>query len=90
MKEKKTEVKKAEEKAVVKQVKAADKEGVFVIQNNGNDYTIADIKERCIKAYRGDSRKHVKTIDVYVNFENGALRAYYVVNGKAEGAYIDL
>ena len=71
-------------------VKAADKEGNFFIQSGGNDYTIGNIKEMCVKAYRGNTRKKVNTIDVYVKFENGVLRAYYVVNSKSDGAYIEI
>ncbi len=44
----------------------------------------------CIESYRGSTRKRVSTIDVYVKFENGSVRAYYVVNGKAEGRFIEL
>jgi len=44
----------------------------------------------CVDAYKGNTRKKVKTIDVYVKFENGSVRAYYVVNGKSDGSYIEL
>ena len=73
-----------------KRVKPGDKEGNFIIQSGDNDYTIKKIKEMCIESYRGSTRKRVSTIDVYVKFENGSVRAYYVVNGKAEGRFIEL
>ena len=64
----------------------APKKDVFLIQSSGKDYTMDDIKE----AYKNGTRKHVKSIDVYLKAENGGLRAYYVINGKADGAFIDL
>lgn len=73
-----------------KRVKAEDKEGAFIFQSNGKDYTIKDIKKMCVEAYRGNTRKRIDTIDVYVKFENGIARAYYVINGKVNGAYIEL
>ena len=68
----------------------APKKDVFLIQSNGKDYTMDDIKEACKEAYKNGTRKHVKSIDVYLKAENGVLRAYYVINGKADGAFIDL
>ena len=68
----------------------APKKDVFLIQSNGKDYTMDDIKEACKEAYKNGTRKHVKSIDVYLKAENGGLRAYYVINGKADGAFIDL
>lgn len=73
-----------------KRVKAEDKEGSFIFQSNGKDYTVKDIKKMCVESYRGNTRKRIDTIDVYVKFEDGTARAYYVVNGKANGAYIEL
>ena len=69
---------------------AAKKDDVFVIQSSGKDYTMEDVKEACKEAYKNGTRKHVKSIDVYLKAENGGLRAYYVINGKADGAFIDL
>lgn len=68
----------------------APKKDVFLIQSNGKDYTMDDIKEACKEAYKNGTRKHVKSIDVYLKAENRGLRAYYVINGKADGAFIDL
>lgn len=78
------------EPAKHKRIKAGDKEGSFIIQSGNNEYDIKKIKEMCVSAYRGDTRKKVKTIDVYVKFENGSVRAYYVINGKSDGLYIEL
>ena len=68
----------------------APKKDVFLIQSNGKDYTMDDIKEACKESYKNGTRKHVKSIDVYLKAENGGLRAYYVINGKADGAFIAL
>ena len=68
----------------------APKKDVFLIQSSGKDYTMDDVKEACKEAYKNGTRKHVKSIDVYFKVENGGLRAYYVINGKADGAFIDL
>lgn len=73
-----------------KKTEAAKKDDVFVIQSSGKDYTMEDVKEACKEAYKNGTRKHVKSIDVYLKAENGGLRAYYVINGKADGAFIDL
>lgn len=69
--------------------KAPVKTDVFLIQGAG-EHTVADITELCKADYKNGSRKHVKSIDVYVKAENGELRAYYVVNGNPEGKYIVL
>ena len=69
--------------------KAPVKTDVFLIQGAG-EHTVADITELCKANYKNGSRKHVKSIDVYVKAENGELRAYYVVNGNPEGKYIVL
>lgn len=69
--------------------KAPVKTDVFLIQGAG-EHTVADITELCKADYKNGSRKHVKSIDVYVKAENGELRAYYVVNGNPEGKYIIL
>lgn len=79
-KQKTTRAKKSDEKL------AEDK---FIIQGS-KDYTMSEIKEACKEAFKGGTRKHVKSIDVYLKSENGNLRAYYVINGKADGAFIDL
>lgn len=76
--------------AKYKRVKASDKEGNFIIQNGDDEYSIGKIKELCIADYKGNTRKKVKTVDVYVKFDNGSVRAYYVINGKSDGSYIEL
>lgn len=67
----------------------ANKSEEFVIQSNGNDYTMSDITEKCKNAYRNGTRKQIKSIKVYVKSENNGIRAYYVINDNANG-YIDL
>ena len=84
------ETKTASKKKAAPAKTEAPKKDVFLIQSNGKDYTMDDIKEACKEAYKNGTRKHVKSIDVYLKAENGGLRAYYVINGKADGAFIDL
>lgn len=94
--EKPAAAKKAEKPAAEKKVekpapKKAEpvKKDIFLIQGAG-EHTVTDITELCKADYKNGSRKHVKSIDVYVKAENGELRAYYVVNGNPEGKYIVL
>lgn len=79
------------EKAEKAPKKAAEekKNDVFLIQGIG-EHTVADITELCKADYKNGSRKRVSSIDIYVKAEHGELRAYYVVNGNAEGKYIVL
>lgn len=84
-----------ETKSTPKKKPAAKKEEVkkpdaFVIQSSGKEYTNDDIVELCKAAYRNGTRKQVKSCDVYLKAENGGLRAYYVINGNADGTFIDL
>ncbi len=69
---------------------APKKEDTFVFQSNDKEYTAEQIAELCKAAYRNGTRKQVKSCNVYLKTENGGLRAYYVINGNADGAYIDL
>lgn len=79
-------------KPVAKTEKAAvpKKEDTFVFQSNDKEYTAEQITELCKAAYRNGTRKQVKSCNVYLKTENGGLRAYYVINGNSDGAYIDL
>lgn len=89
--EKKTVKPAAEKKTEKPASKKAEpvKNDIFLIQGIG-EHTVADITELCKADYKNGSRKHVKSIDIYVKAENGELRAYYVVNGNPEGKYIVL
>ncbi|MDD6992143.1 MAG: DUF6465 family protein [Oscillospiraceae bacterium] len=89
--EKKTVKPAAEKKTEKPAPKKAEpvKKDIFLIQGAG-EHTVADITELCKADYKNGSRKHVKSIDIYVKSENGELRAYYVVNGNPEGKYIVL
>lgn len=79
-------------KPAAKAVKAAapKKEDIFVFQSNDKEYTAEQITALCKAAYRNGTRKQVKSCNVYLKTENGGLRAYYVINGNSDGAYIDL
>ena len=65
-------------------------EDTFVFQSNDKEYTAEQITELCKAAYRNGTRKQVKSCNVYLKTENSGLRAYYVINGNSDGAYIDL
>ena len=89
--EKKPAAKKAPEK---KEEAPADKAvkkdtAKLFIEFGGNKFAADEIVEKCKAAYKADnSRKQVRSIEVYVKPEDN--KAYYVVNGKADGLYIDL
>lgn len=94
VKEEKTVVK-AEKPAAAKTEKPAakkaapEKSAKLFVEFNGNQYNSEEIIEKCKAAYKGDSKKQVKTIEVYVNVSEN--KAYYVINGKSgENYYIDL
>ena len=84
---KKTETKtekKAPEKKTEK--KSAEKVEKLFYEVNGNKYETADIIEMCKAAYKNGTKKQIKSIEVYVN--DG--KAYYVVNGKSDGQFVQL
>ena len=88
-----TETKPAAKKkpsAKTEKTETAKKENTFVFQSGGREYTSDEIAELCKAAYRNGTRKKVRSCNVYLKTENGGLRAYYVINGKADGAFIDL
>lgn len=68
---------------------AKGKPDEVLIQSSGKDYTLSDITETCKNAYRGGTRKQIKSIKVYVKAEGGQLKAYYVVNDNISGS-VDL
>ena len=85
---KKAPAKKEEAPAEKPAKKAADTAKLF-IEFGGNKFSADEIVEKCKAAYKADnSRKQVRSIEVYVKPEDN--KAYYVVNGKADGLYIDL
>lgn len=84
------ETKTAPKKKPAAKNEEVNKPDAFVIQSSGKDYTNDDIVELCKAAYRNGTRKQVKSCDVYLKAENGGLRAYYVINGNSDGAFIDL
>ena len=49
-----------------------------------------DIKEAGKGTYKNGIHKHIKSINVYLKTENGGLRSYHFINGKDDGAFIDL
>lgn len=87
---KKAPAKKEEAPAEKAVKKAAEKDAVkLFIEFGGNKFAADEIVEKCKAAYKADnSRKQVRSIEVYVKPEDN--KAYYVVNGKADGLYIDL
>ena len=77
----------AKKSAVKKTAKGKSDE--VLIQSSGKDYTLAEITETCKNAYRGGTRKQIKSIKVYVKAEGNQLKAYYVVNDSISGS-VDL
>lgn len=75
-------------KPAVKKTAKGKSDEVF-IQSSGKDYTLSEITETCKNAYRGGTRKQIKSIKVYVKAESNQLKAYYVVNDKISGS-VDL
>ena len=65
---KKAPAKKAEPKVTVK------------VQFSGNEYDIDEITKNVAKAYKGSVKGAVKSVDIYVKPEDGAV--YYVVNSE--------
>lgn len=68
---------------------AKGKSDEVLIQSSGKDYTLSEITETCKNAYRGGTRKQIKSIKVYVKAEGDRLKAYYVVNDNISGS-VDL
>lgn len=68
---------------------AKGKSDEVVIQSGDKDYTLSEITQICKDAYRGGTRKQIKSIKVYVKAEGNKLKAYYVVNDSANGS-VDL
>ncbi len=68
---------------------AKGKSDEVLIQSGEKDYTFSEITEKCKDAYRGGTRKQVKSIKVYVKAEKNQLKAYYVVNDSVDGS-VDL
>lgn len=64
---------------------ANGKSDEVLFQSSGKDYTLSDITETCKNAYRGGTRKQIKSIKVYVKAEGNQLKAYYVVNDNISG-----
>ena len=87
---KKAPAKKEEAPAEKAVKKAPEKDTAKIfIEFGGNKFAADEIVEKCKAAYKADnSRKQVRSIEVYVKPEDN--KAYYVVNGKADGLYIDL
>ncbi len=69
--------------------KAPDKAAKVIVQFNGKEYDTDEIAEMCRVAYKADnSRKQIRSLEIYIKPEEH--KAYYVVNGKADGLSIDL
>lgn len=60
------------------------------VQFGGNEYTITDLTEKVTAAFveEGNKASAIKSLEIYVKPEEG--KAYYVVNGEAEGKSVDL
>lgn len=78
---------KSKKAAVKKTVKSKADE--VVIQSGEKDYKLSEITQLCKDAYRGGTKKQIKSIKVYVKAEGNKLKAYYVVNDSVNGS-VDL
>lgn len=67
---------------------APKKTANVVIEFAGNQYLAKEIVAKCEADYKAKSKTAIKTIDVYIQPDNGV--AYYVVNGEANGDKVDL
>lgn len=68
--------------------KATEKVTAYV-EFSGKQISTAEIADKVREAYKASGKKGaIKTIEIYVKPEENA--AYYVINGNAEGAKIDL
>lgn len=65
---------------------AKSKADEVVIQSGEKDYALSEITQLCKDAYRGGTKKQIKSIKVYVKAEKNKLKAYYVVNGSVNGS----
>lgn len=68
---------------------AKGKSDEVVIQSGEKDYKLSEITQICKDAYRGGTKKQIKSIKVYVKAESNKLKAYYVVNDSVNGS-VDL
>ncbi len=80
------------EKTAAKKTKAANALPLE-LQFQGGNYTAEEIVEKCKAAYRGGTKKQIRSIMVYVNAAQA--KAYYVVNDNAadengNAYYVDL
>ena len=84
---KKPAAKKAAKKTVKKAVERADK---YVVQSAGNDLVdVCDVKKQIEDNFvkEGHRVSTIKSLDVYFNLDEN--KAYYVINGKEEGKYVE-
>ena len=81
--EKKPDEKKATRKPAAKKAapaKKAEPKVTVKVQFSGNEYDIDEITKNVAKAYKGSVKGAVKSVDIYVKPEDGAV--YYVVNSE--------
>lgn len=81
--EKKTTRKSAAKKAATAKkapAKKAEPKVTVKVQFGGNEYDIDEITKNVTKAYKGSVKGAVKSVDIYVKPEDGAV--YYVVNSE--------
>ena len=84
----KTVTREAKRNTSVKTVEAG-MDVTMVLQYQGSDIDVAEITNRVKATFtKGRGRKKiVNTLDVYIKTEE--RRAYYVINGKSDGSYIE-
>lgn len=77
-----------EEKKPTRRKKAVS--AVVYVQYSGSEYVVSDLSEKVTAAYEAEGNKAsaIKSLEIYVKPEEG--KAYYVINGEAEGKSVDL
>ena len=94
---KKTETKAAAKKAPAKKAttkkapakKAADAKTTVFVKVGENEFAAKSVVDKCVKAFKAENKgATIKTVEVYINANES--KAYYVVNGIADGKFVEL
>ena len=79
-------------KKPAKKVTAPVKSEEYFYEVNGEQVQVnqLDLKQKIHEAYKNDGHRpnNIRSLQVYVNLEE--RKAYYVINGKAEGKFVEI
>lgn len=69
--------------------KPAEKVQEVFIEHSGNNYQVEEIIEKIHEVYKAEGHRvgAIKSLRVYIQPENN--KAYYVINGKEEGKFVE-